>query len=66
MDKHAKFWLTIGSFLTFVGLIALMILIIKYAKLTGNHIEWSILTIPPIVFSAIQTCVNYLDLTEDK
>ena len=66
MNKHAKFWLTIGSFLSVATVIAFMVILAAYCRNNGGDEGWSALLLFPLVYTIAQTFVNYFSLTEDK
>lgn len=65
MNKQIQFWLTFGSFITFIG-IFIFILFVGAVDSIIYKKEYSLLMLPSLIYLMWQFIVNYGELTKDK
>lgn len=65
MSKQIQFWLTFGSFITFIGILIFILFVgiedsIIYKK------QYCLFILPSLTYLAFQFIINYYELIKDK
>ena len=65
MNKQIQFWLTFGSFITFIG-IFIFILFVGVVESITLQKGYCLFCLPSLAYLMFQFIINYCELTKDK
>lgn len=65
MNNHVKFWITLGSLITFITLFLFMLFVGAKEEIIFRK-EYCLLIIPILIYNAFQFIINYYTLTEHE
>ena len=65
MNKQVQFWLTFGSFITFIGIFIFILFVGAVESITFQK-EYCLFCLPSLIYLMWQFIINYGELTKDK
>lgn len=64
-DRHAQFWLTLGSLITTCVLFVFIIILANFETISF-HKQYCLFLIPILIYSIFQFANNYFNLTDNE
>lgn len=64
-NRHIQFWLTLGSFISLIGLLLFMLFMV-FKEVISFRKEYCLLLLPILLYNMLQFVINYSNLTDKE